>query len=151
MSKFKPGESGNPAGRPAGTSKSADLRKMLDSDLPEIISTVAEKAKNGDLAACKIILDRCVPILKPIELPTSIYQGLDAESDLFDWLDYTMMGLVSGDISITQASNMIASLRTESSIIDAELYRKEKEKNRQEFEQAFGDEITLSSQNKKKH
>lgn len=67
MAKFKPGQSGNPAGRPPGAKSTASaLRKELitDEDLQEIVDTVIAKAKEGDLTAAGMILDRRIPRLR---------------------------------------------------------------------------------------
>lgn len=63
---FAKGYSGNPSGKPAtnGT-RLRELRDIVAEELPEIISTVLTAAKAGDMVACKILLDRCIPPAKP--------------------------------------------------------------------------------------
>ena len=63
--KFKAGISGNPKGRPKNKTPATLLRKSIVDDMPEIILTLIKQAKEGDTAAAKILLDRCVPSLKP--------------------------------------------------------------------------------------
>jgi hypothetical protein len=60
--KFQPGQSGNPAGRSRGSGRAALLLAMLAPEVPAILQTVVEKAKQGDLVAARIILDRVYPI-----------------------------------------------------------------------------------------
>ena len=60
--KFQPGVSGNPAGRVKGSGKIAELRAMLEPDIPAILKTVVDNAKDGDLSAAKLILDRVYPV-----------------------------------------------------------------------------------------
>lgn len=56
--RFKPGTSGNPAGRPQ-----ASLRQRLQEGSPGIVEKVLEMAAEGDMAACRLILERtCSPI-----------------------------------------------------------------------------------------
>lgn len=67
MAKFEKGRSGNPQGRPRGAKSSVTaLRKELisDEDLQAIVDVVVGKAKEGDLTAAGMILDRRLPRLK---------------------------------------------------------------------------------------
>lgn len=45
MSKFKPGQSGTPAGRPKGTGEVALGRKAIQDDLPAIIDAMVKQAR----------------------------------------------------------------------------------------------------------
>jgi hypothetical protein len=73
----KPFAKGNP-GRPRGSrNKTTELaEKLLAEDVECVIEAVITTARNGDMTACKIILDRLVPIRRgrPIEikLPSAI-------------------------------------------------------------------------------
>jgi len=74
MSKFKPGESGNPNGRPKGTpDRRTVLLRELDNDLPALLTKLKENALGGDTAALKLLLDRLLPLRKSshdaVELP----------------------------------------------------------------------------------
>ena len=64
---WKPGQSGNPAGKKPGTKNKLTLyreavlmkqeKKMLQ-EFPEIIGVLMEKAKQGDMTAMKLYLER---------------------------------------------------------------------------------------------
>ena len=58
--KFKPGQSGNPHGRPKGSRHKTTLaiEKLLDGEGEEITRKAIEKAKEGDMAAIRLRLDR---------------------------------------------------------------------------------------------
>ncbi len=64
---FRPGQSGNPAGRPKGSinKQLAMLREAVEKVLPLVV----ERALNGDTEAQKIILERGLPRLKAVEMP----------------------------------------------------------------------------------
>jgi hypothetical protein len=64
---WKPGESGNPRGRPPGRGQSAQFREALASKLPAILESVVKAAIEGDMTAARLVLDRCMPALKPLE------------------------------------------------------------------------------------
>lgn len=76
MSRYKPGQSGNPAGRPPGTKSAPSLIRDLlrdgvvtEDDLRSVVAAVLTKAKAGDLAAAALLLDRTIPKLRPAADP----------------------------------------------------------------------------------
>ena len=67
---FKPGQSGNPAGRKPGTkNKKLELLRSNDTKLQK---KVIDMAMRGDTAALKIVADRLWPRLRSQPLPVSI-------------------------------------------------------------------------------
>ena len=57
---WKPGQSGNPAGRKA-SSVITRVRARIAKNLPPIIDKLVSLALAGDVAAAKLLLERCVP------------------------------------------------------------------------------------------
>ena len=78
MAKYLPGQSGNPNGRPKGTGAVAKLREAIQEEMTEIISVVVSAAKAGDIGAAKILMDKVIPTLKPINPPG--IDGLDGDN-----------------------------------------------------------------------
>ena len=78
MAKYLPGQSGNPSGRPKGTGSVAKLREAIQEEMPEIIDTVVSAAKAGDISAAKILIDKVIPTLKPVNSPR--IDGLDGDN-----------------------------------------------------------------------
>lgn len=70
--RWKTGESGNPSGRPPGLGEVSKLRNSIAEHLPEIIMKLVNKAKEGDSQAARLLLDRVLPTLKPIEQPVTL-------------------------------------------------------------------------------
>ncbi|MGB5874914.1 MAG: DUF5681 domain-containing protein [Bacteroidota bacterium] len=60
MARWKPGESGNPAGRPVGSRNRAtsEIREILDQnvDFTEVIKMLDERAKGGSERAAELLL-----------------------------------------------------------------------------------------------
>ena len=51
---------GNPFARHVARLRSAMLRSVSRDDLQTIVKAIVEKAKSGDVAAAKEVLDRCI-------------------------------------------------------------------------------------------
>lgn len=84
-SAFKPGTSGNPKGKPAGTRSKATqlLVSLMEGHAEAITNAVIEQARQGELIAARIILDRLIPPAKErpihVDLPdTSTSEGVSA-------------------------------------------------------------------------
>lgn len=61
---FKPGQSGNPRGRPPGAV--SKLRKALQDKSGDILQAMIKNALDGDTAAQKALLDKVLPNMKSI-------------------------------------------------------------------------------------
>jgi hypothetical protein len=61
---FQKGQSGNPAGPAKGTRHKITMlaEKLMAADVETIVAAVLTAARNGDMAAAKIILDRIAPV-----------------------------------------------------------------------------------------
>lgn len=64
--RFAPGNQASP-GRPPGKGLAAELRTVIGDDMHRIISKLKELALAGDVQAARILLDKAVPSLKPVE------------------------------------------------------------------------------------
>ena len=69
---FLPGQSGNPNGKPRGTRNKATMMvlQLMEGAAEEITRTVLDAARNGDLGAAKMVLERLAPPLRerPVHL-----------------------------------------------------------------------------------
>jgi hypothetical protein len=69
---WKKGESGNPGGRPSKPMPSTQLRRQIAERVPEIIERLIQQALGGDAQAARLLIERCLPALRPIEQPQPI-------------------------------------------------------------------------------
>ena len=105
--RFKPGQSGNPKGRPPGAGKVAKLREDLSEHLPEIIAQLVAAAKSGDIQAARLVLDRVMPAVKPIEAPQSIYLP---EGSLTQQGRSILAAVASGELAPGQGAALIGAV-----------------------------------------
>ncbi len=104
---WKPGQSGNPKGRPKGETRVAKLREAIANELPEIIAGMVEQAKQGDPSAARLLLERALPALKPIELPAPVALGGDS---LAAQGRAVLTAAGAGELTPTQAAHLLAAL-----------------------------------------
>lgn len=112
--KFKPGQSGNPAGRPKDKTPATLLRKSIVDDMPEIIKTLVNQAKAGDVQAAKVLIDRVCPILKPQAMPIS----LPVNGTLADQGDEIIKATMAGQIPPDIGSQLITALANQGKLVE---------------------------------
>jgi len=107
--KFKPGKSGNPAGKPPGTRHKTTLavEALLDGEAEALTRKAVEMALAGDSTALRLCLERIAPVRKgrtvqfalpPVETASDIAASLQA------LLDAIAGGEVTPDEAVTVAS-----------------------------------------------
>jgi len=114
--KFKPGQSGNPNGRPKDKTPATILRKSIADAMPEILAQLVEQAKAGDVAAAKVLIDRVCPPLKPQALPISLPVNGSLTEQGGEIIRATMAGQIPPDIG----SQLITALAAQSKIIEVD-------------------------------
>jgi hypothetical protein len=113
---FKKGQSGNPAGRTPSHITADKVRKGLADDLPDILQTLVDLAKGGDVQAIKLIVDRICPALKPYSMPISLPVGNSLAEQGGEIIRATITGLIPPDIG----SQLIAALSNQAKIIEVD-------------------------------
>jgi len=118
---FKPGTSGNPAGRPAGSRGKAVnmLLALMEGDASAITQAVIDAAKAGDLMAAKIILDRLIPPAKErpvsVDLPDiSTSEGVSAAQSAI------LQAAASGDLLPGEAATLSAIVESKRRAIETQ-------------------------------
>ena len=114
MSKFKKGQSGNPSGRPK--SDTANLKPMLAKHGVSVLQKVIDTALEGDLTACKLVLDRLYPAIKSQAMPVSVPVGETLPETGNNVVNETMKGNVPPDIG----AQLIRSLSDQSKLVELE-------------------------------
>ena len=108
-SAWKPGESGNPTGRPVGCGRVHKWRAGLDADVPEILAALVQQAKEGDVMAARLILERALPALKPSELA----QVIDLQGNtLTDKGQSVLAAVADGSLAVSQGAQLMTAIGT---------------------------------------
>src|SRR5689334_4846185 len=106
--RFEPGQSGNPAGRPPGSrnKKTLALEAAMDERAEEVVTSMLDRAKNGEPAAMRLAMERLAPTGRnrpiAVELPV-IKTPQDAELALSVVTDE----LAAGNLTISEAAALV--------------------------------------------
>ena len=116
---FKKGTSGNYAGRPKNVpDKRSRLRRLLEPAVPELVAKIIKMGRNGDLGACKLILDRTIPPLKadssPVRLPLDTSATPAAQSKGL------ISAIAAGRLSIDDAQALMGILMSAIKIMESQ-------------------------------
>jgi Family of unknown function (DUF5681) len=105
--KFKPGQSGNPDGRPRGARNATTLalEALLDGEAEDLTRKAIELAKAGEMAALRLCLDRIVPPRKDryVAFPLPAMNG---PADAAKSLASIVAAVGSGDLTPSEASEL---------------------------------------------
>jgi Arc/MetJ family transcription regulator len=107
MAKFRPGKSGNPKGRPKGTRNRLQVAvdELLQADAPEIVRVTLAKAKEGDAAFVRMVLDRITPPAKDrsvaFEMP-----DIESAQDAARAAGAVLRAVADGELTPSEAGNV---------------------------------------------
>ena len=106
---WRPGQSGNPAGKPPGSGELQKLRAAIGQHVPEIINQLVAAARGGDIQAARLILERVLPSVKAIEQA----QTLDLpEGTLTDQGRAVMRSVAAGELAPGQGAALLTAIGT---------------------------------------
>lgn len=118
---WKPGQSGNPKGKPPGSGGLQKLRASIEKDIPDILAGLVTLAKAGDVQAARLLLERVLPPVKAIDQPVII--KLPAGGTLTDMATALMKSAADGVIAPSQAAQLIAALGSMAKIEEVDATR----------------------------
>ena len=111
------GKSGNPKGRPPGRGQSAQFREALAKRLPAILDKLVELATEGDVQAIKLILDRTLPSIKPVEQTVELALP-DVGATLTQQAQDVLAGMARGELAPGTAAQLVGAIGAVSKIAE---------------------------------
>ena len=100
--RFAKGKSGNPTGRP----KAADeLRRRLESGMDGAANAVLAAAEKGDMQACRLILERLLPAIRPAHAPVTF--DLNENAPLADQARQILAAVARGELPPDQGRALV--------------------------------------------
>lgn len=116
---FKPGQSGNPAGKAKGTRHKTTLaiEALMEGDAEAITQKAIEMAKGGDATAIRMCLDRLAPPRKDaavcFSLPPikTIADAVEASSSL-------LAAIADGDVTPDEGSRIMSLLTSHKVLVE---------------------------------
>lgn len=102
--RWKPGESGNPAGRKPGTGDVAKLRAAIAEQLPGLLDTMVARALEGDVGAARLLLERTIAPLRAME-PTQALTLPDGS--LTDQGRAVLQAVACGELAPSQGATLL--------------------------------------------
>lgn len=116
--RWKPGESGNPAGRKPGTGEVARLRAAIGERVPELLAAMMTRALDGDVGAARLLLERAIAPLKGIEQAVTLQ--LPNDGTLTAKAAAVLSAAAAGEVAPGQAAQLIAALGTLAKICEVD-------------------------------
>jgi len=118
---FRPGQSGNPAGRPKGARNRATLaaEALLEGEAEALTRKAIELALAGDPLALRLCLERIVPPRKerPIALPLP---AITSSSDVPEAIATVLAAVAEGSVTPGEACTMMALIDAQRRTLEAE-------------------------------
>ena len=106
---FKKGQSGNPAGKPLGTRNPTSLavEKLLDGEAEALTRTAIEKAKEGDMVALRLCLERICPVRKSRSVNLDLPK-VETAADVLAAFNAASVAMANGEIAIDELQALAA-------------------------------------------
>lgn len=120
--RWKPGQSGNPAGR-RPDSRLAEFRQAIENDILGVVQTMSFLARNGDVQAARLLLERAVPPMKS-EGPGVVLPALGEATGFAAKCDAILAAVASGEVTPEVAGTLLAGVAQAARITEIDTLEK---------------------------
>lgn len=119
-SKFKPGQSGNPAGRPRGARHKTTLaiEALLEGQHEALTNKAVEMALAGDTVALRLCLDRIAPARKDVPIAFDL-PSIKTAADTVEASSSLLSAVAAGEVTPDEAGRVMALLTAHKSLVEA--------------------------------
>ena len=116
---FQPGQSGNPNGKPKGSRHAITLlaEKLLEDEAGLIVRAVIEAAKDGDMGAAKLVLERIAPPRKGRTVTFNL-PPIQCLGDVLLALSAVLQAVADGDLTPDEAATAAGLLEIQRRVIE---------------------------------
>jgi hypothetical protein len=114
MSKFIPGQSGNPSGRPKGALNKTTLatRALLEGEAEVLTRKAIELAKEGNPVALRLCLQRLLPPIRKDRTINFTLPTMEGPQDLFKGIAAILEAVAQGEITPQEGQTLTTILET---------------------------------------
>lgn len=121
-SAFKPGQSGNPAGRPPGSRNRATVfaQELMEKDIEAIVRKVVDAAVSGNLPAAKLVIERLVPPMRERPISVALPEDVSTAAGVNEAAAAVLRAACSGDLLPGEAQTLAAILETRRRTIETD-------------------------------
>lgn len=104
---FQRGQSGNPNGRPSGSRnrRTLALEELIDGEIEAITRKAIEAAKDGDITAIRLVLDRVLPPARSRSISIQMPLITDASS-ISSAQAEILNAVATGDLRLDEAESL---------------------------------------------
>lgn len=117
---WKPGQSGNPAGRPKGARNKTTLamEALLEGQYEALTKAAINKALEGDTAALRLCLDRLAPARKDAPIAFDL-PSIRSAADILAASSALLGAVASGEVTPDEAGRVMALLTAHKALVEA--------------------------------
>jgi len=105
---WRPGQSGNPKGKTAGSGELQRLRASIAEHVPSILDQLVAAAQGGDVQAARLILERVLPPVKAIEQAVELQ--LPAGGTLTAQGRAVLLAVAGGELAPSQGAALLGAI-----------------------------------------
>ena len=119
--RFRPGTSGNPRGRPKGSRNRSTIvaERLLDGDVEELVGRLVAEAREGKPWALRLVIDRIIPPRRrsvvELELPR-----MERAEDIAQGIAAVIDAAAAGEITLEQAREFCQLLEAQRRILETD-------------------------------